>query len=332
MAEHQLIKKIEHFIDQHHLIGAGQTVIVGLSGGPDSVFLLHVLHRLLPVLDIKIVAAHLDHGWRKTSTHDVAFCRELCEKLNVTFVSAHASEFGHIKKNGSQEDYGRQLRRAFFQSVAQSLQTESGDKPRIALAHHQDDQIETFFIRLIRGAGIRGLAGMKPQQDNYIRPLLCVSKTQIVAYCDEHKIAYLIDETNVQETYLRNRIRGSVIPALTAADKRFKASCLKTIEHLADADEFIETMTRKAIDECSRVTSQGHQGFDLKKFKALHPFIQKRFLMSWLIEQRVPFTPTAAFFNELMRFLISDRGGKHRVHEGWGLVKQQWFIWIETKS
>lgn len=328
---HELIKRVEHYIGRHHLIGAGQTVIVGLSGGPDSVFLLHVLHQL-HTNEYQLVAAHLDHGWRETSARDVVFCKELCEKLNVPFVSAHASHYKQIKKNGSQEDYGRQLRRAFFKDVADRIQAESHVEPLIALAHHQDDQIETFFIRLIRGAGIRGLAGMKPQQDDYIRPLLCVSKAEILDYLKQHNIPYLIDETNTQETYLRNRIRGSVIPALTAADKRFKTSCLKTIEHLADADEFIETMTRKAIDECSRVTSQGHQGFDLKKFKALHPFIQKRFLMSWLIEQRVPFTPTAAFFNELMRFLMSDRGGKHRVHEGWALVKQQWFIWIETKS
>lgn len=323
-----LIKHIEHFIGQHQLIGAGHTVIVGLSGGPDSVFLLHVLHRLSPLLKLQLVAAHLDHGWRKTSVHDVAFCKALCEKLNVRFVSAHASQFDHIKKNGSQEDYGRQLRRAFFESVAQSLQTELSDKPCIALAHHQDDQIETFFIRLIRGAGIRGLAGMKPQQDNYIRPLLCVSKTEILGYCDEHKLRYLIDETNTQETYLRNRIRLSVVPALVAADKRFVASCLKTIEQVSAADDFIESVAQKALEDCS-CTRDGHQAFDLKIFKALHPFLQRRVLMNWLIVQHVAFVPTAAFFNELMRFLLNDRGGKHRIHEGWALVKKQQYVWIE---
>jgi len=329
MAEHQLIKKIEYFIGRHQLISAGQTIIVGLSGGPDSVFLLYALHHLKTKYGIKLIAAHLDHGWRKTSAHDVTFCKALCEKMDVTFISAQASEFGDIKKNGSQEDYGRQLRRAFFQSVAQSLQKESSDKPCIALAHHQDDQIETFFIRLIRGAGIRGLAGMKPQQDNYIRPLLCVSKAEVLAYCGEHKIAYLIDETNIQNTYLRNRIRLSVVPALVASDKRFVASCLKSIERLSEADDFIEALTVQTVNELTCGTAQNSAALDLKKFKQLHSFMQRRVLMSWLIQQRVAFVPTAAFIDELMRFLMSNRGGKHRVHEGWSLAKKQQLAWIE---
>lgn len=326
---HELIKRIEYFIGQHQLIGAGQTVIVGLSGGPDSVFLLHVLHGLLPVLNIKLVAAHLDHGWRKTSFHDVAFCKALCENLKIEFVSAQAHDFDDIKKNGSQEEYGRQLRRAFFKKVAQQIMDDQGVESLIALAHHQDDQVETFFIRLIRGAGVQGLACMRPKHGNYIRPLLCVSKTEILEYLAKHDIKYLIDETNTSDVYLRNRIRSSVIPTLVSADKRFVASCLNSIEHLGEADDFIEALTKQTLKEVTCPTVQSVEALDLKKFKALHPFIQRRVLMSWLIQQKVTFVPTAAFIDELMRFLLSDRGGKHSVHEGWAIVKKQQCVWIE---
>lgn len=394
---HELIKRIEYFIGQHQLIGAGQTVIVGLSGGPDSVFLLHAMHQLLPILNIKLVAAHLDHGWRITSSHDVAFCKALCKKLGIEFISAHASEFAHIKKNGSQEEYGRQLRRAFFNRVTQQINDRDAVEPLIALAHHQDDQVETFFIRLIRGTGLQGLACMKPRHGNYIRPLLCVSKAEIVEFLTQHDINYLLDETNTSDVYLRNRIRSSVIPSLVAADKRFVASCLKSVEHLAEADDFIETLTAQALKEVrasplmahriqqdftghgeatsrkssppmvfakklvrhsfsdggyrtmpretktsqkalcdvthsiqpSSVVPENVTALDLKKFKVQHPFIQRRVLMSWLIQHKVTFTPTAAFLDELMRFILSDRGGKHRVHEGWSLVKKQQRVWIE---
>ncbi len=138
-----MIKQIDAFIAQYNLLPAGSTVVLGLSGGPDSVFLLH----LLADKNIKLIAAHLDHEWRADSADDVTFCKKLAQKYNVPFITAKASELKRtFKWDGSQEQLGRAMRRHFFATVAAAHATDS-----IALAHHAQDQQETFFIRLMRG-------------------------------------------------------------------------------------------------------------------------------------------------------------------------------------
>lgn len=141
-----LVDTVAHFIAQHDLITPNRTIIVGLSGGPDSVCLLSLLKKLASSYEITVIAAHLDHGWRTQSGQDAAFCKEFAESLGVTYIQAHASEIKLTKPyNGSKEEQGRMLRRQFFETVAADTNAHA-----IALAHHQDDQQETFFLRMIR--------------------------------------------------------------------------------------------------------------------------------------------------------------------------------------
>lgn len=312
-----LIEKVHNFSKQHHLLDPDDAVIIGLSGGPDSVFLLHAFGHLKPLYNLKLIAAHLDHGWRENSQDDVAFCKALCASLEIDFISASASDITLKRShNGSREELGRLLRRQFFQNLAEQFHAQ-----KIALAHHKDDQIETFFIRLLRGSGLAGLASMQPKHGNYIRPLLELSKEAITRYLDEQHISYLVDYTNVSPLYLRNRIRQSVIPTLKAADPRFDTTCIRTIENLQEAEEFLEKLTEEKFHSIACVEDETCC-LDLKKFRAIDPFMQKRLILHWLMLENVPFTPTSAFFDEVLRFLYSTEGGSHRLSTMWELRKR----------
>lgn len=211
------------------------TVVVGLSGGPDSVCLLHWLVQQKD-LGLTLIAAHLDHEWRPNSHKDVLFCKELCQKLGITFITQKASELPHQPKyNGSQEEVGRKLRRAFFEQVAQDYNANT-----IALGHHTGDQQETFFIRLMRGTTISGLGGMKEQDGKYVRPLLHVSKETIYAYLKKNNLSYLTDTTNNSEAFLRNRIRKHLIPALQHCDQRSHKQLVRIMHHLQETETFLQ--------------------------------------------------------------------------------------------
>lgn len=220
---------IDRFIEHHQLLAPATKVVVGLSGGPDSVFLLHVLaQKKKEGLIQDVVAAHLDHGWRTNSHLDIAFCRELTSRYDIKLIDQKLSDLTvSLKFNGSQEEVGRHARRFFLEQVRGQENANI-----IALAHHAQDQQETFFIRMLRGASIAGLAAMRPRQGHYIRPLLEINKTDIVSFLDIHKIPYIIDPTNISDNYLRNRIRNHVLPAFTTCDQRFDAKFLSTLANI----------------------------------------------------------------------------------------------------
>ena len=163
------------------LIPNHSTLIIGLSGGPDSVYLLHQLVFLQKEKNLTLIAAHLDHEWRKDSSKDTNFCQQLCTPMPVTFICKKASELGlSLDYKGSQEEIGRKLRRYFFEQLAQKYKATA-----IVLGHHADDQIETFFIRLIRGSTIYGLSSMKEKEGLYKNiwltgPAVCVFKGEII--------------------------------------------------------------------------------------------------------------------------------------------------------
>lgn len=323
-----LIEKVSLFISKNNLLNQDDKILIGLSGGPDSVFLLHVLHDLKSVYNLTLIAAHLDHGWRENSHLDVNFCKEISEKLDIQFISWHASQIKNLKKSGSKEDLGRQMRRKFFKQVSEEFNIN-----KIALAHHQDDQIETFFIRLLRGAGISGLCSIRPKFQNFIRPLLSVTKKEIISCLEKMDITYLVDYTNVSDMYLRNRIRNYVIPSLEKVDSRFQNSCIHTIENLQETEIFLEKITEQIFKEISFEAFENEKKYliDLKKFRALDNFLQKRILLYWLCLEKVQFTLTTSFLDEILRFLEKATGGEHYLHETWSIIKKKNKIFIETK-
>lgn len=301
-------------------------IILGLSGGPDSLFLLHVLQNLQKNDAIKLVAVHLDHQWRKESWRDVDFCSQLCEALNVEFIARKASDLNlNIKPNGSAEEIGRKMRRTLF---AQVLKEKDADF--IVLAHHLQDQQETFFLRLLRGASLSGLCCMNSFDGLYLRPLLGISKSEILEYLDSNQIKYLIDPTNVSQNYLRNRIRLNVIPAIKQCDSRFDQKFQSTIEQLRSEDDFLKEL---AVQEFNNIfvkkkSDKSWQG-SLKKIRILHPVMARRVILHWLIQENVSFNLSSKYFDEINKFFNSLHGGKHQIGINWSIVKKSDSFWIE---
>ncbi len=299
-------------------------IVLGLSGGPDSVFLLHVLHNLQKNDAIKLVAVHLDHQWRQESWRDVEFCKQLCQSLNVEFISRKASELNlNIKPNGSSEEIGRKMRRFLFAQILKEKQADF-----IALAHHLQDQQETFFLRLLRGTSLSGLSCMRAFDGIYIRPLLGLSKNEILEYLDSSQIKYLTDPTNVSQDYLRNRIRLNVIPSIKQCDSRFDQKFQSTVEHLRSEDDFLKLLAEKEFNNIF-VKKDYWQG-SLKKIRLLHSVFVKRVILHWLIREEVSFSLSSKYIDEIIRFLNSNRGGKHQIGHNWIIVKRQDSFWIET--
>ena len=296
------------------------TIIIGLSGGPDSVFLLHTLAALREEKKLTLIAAHLDHEWRQDSANDVLFCKEVAENLSVTFVSKKISELPlSFKANGSKEEIGRKARRYFFEQCAQEYNASA-----IALAHHADDQQETFFIRLLRGASLTGLTGIKPKDGLYVRPLLHMSKKEILDYLDKNNIRYLTDPSNQSADFLRNRIRNNVIPALRECDDRFDQNFESTHQQLQQTEEFLNSHATEILNSL-----QENNILPLKELLALHPVILNRILILWLISNKVSFVPSQGLLDEIIRFLKQPGNAKHSFYEKWQIIKINGQISIE---
>jgi tRNA(Ile)-lysidine synthase len=303
----------------HSLFQPDTTVIVGLSGGPDSVALLHYLAKQQKKLGIKVIAAHLNHEWHKDSNRDVLFCEKFCEYLDVPFKSQKASSLKFTPKNdGSKESMARQQRRFFFEILAKQVETHSASNVVIALAHHKQDQLETFFIRLIRGTTISGLCCMKEQNGRYIRPMLQTDKAEISEYLDQNLLSYLQDPTNDSDEFLRNRIRKDLLPVLEKCDQRGPEKIIRSTKTLQDTEQFLEALTTETYQQVFVENI-----LDLKKFIILDPFLQRRIVSLWLCKEAPQFTLTEKFIEEVIRFLRQPAGATHQLGTNWSITKKQ---------
>jgi tRNA(Ile)-lysidine synthase len=216
---------------------AGSTVVAAVSGGPDSVSLLDVLSRLAAGTHLKVVAAHLDHRLREASAEDAAFCRALADHLGVPLRvgSADVRALAGREKSGL-EDAARRARYAFLRSVA----AETGASA-IVLAHTRDDQAETVLLRLLRGAGSRGLSAMRARAGDLWRPLLGASRADVLAHLSAHGLSWREDPTNADPVHRRNRIRHELIPYLEARfNPRVREALARSAALLAEEASFVE--------------------------------------------------------------------------------------------
>lgn len=322
------IIQIHNYITKHNLLPAGSLVIVGLSGGPDSVFLLHILASRQKSHSITLIAAHLDHGWRPESAQEALFCKQLCADLNIPFVTKTIAQLGAtLSYNGSKEEYARRMRRFFFEQVKKEYKADL-----VALGHHAIDQQETFLIRLIRGATVTGLCSMKPKHSFYIRPLLETNKEDIINYLLSQAIPYVTDPTNTSLHFLRNRVRHQVLPALHTSDSRFAHNFQRAINNLHETERFLEKLTKDTIAHLATYTDNTLK-INLPLFHLQDLFMQQRILMHMLIHEQVPFTPTQRFLQEIIRFLNNHTGTKtHRIHQTWFIIRKQSWAYIEKIS
>ena len=228
--EEQLVNKVRKFIEYGRLIDESKPVLVTLSGGADSVALL----RALLMLGYDCRAAHCNFHLRgEESNRDELFVTELCHRLNVALDVNHFDVPAYISAHGvSMEMACRELRYEWFEQLRQDHRCGC-----IAVAHHNDDNIETFFLNALRGTGIAGLTGMKPKNGVVVRPLLCVSRAEILEWLDNMGQDYVIDSTNLENDAKRNRLRNIVLPALYKEFDGAKDALLTTIENMLQCNK-----------------------------------------------------------------------------------------------
>ncbi|MFA6065836.1 MAG: tRNA lysidine(34) synthetase TilS [Candidatus Babeliaceae bacterium] len=314
----KILHNIKSYCEAHQLIRPDSTIIVGFSGGPDSLFLLYFLTMLREEYRLRIIAAHLDHGWRPASDADAAWCKKTAKSYAVEFVAAHAQDITHTyKTNGSPEELGRVLRRTFFASLAQEYNADA-----IALGHHAQDNYETFFLRLIRGSGISGLSGMQPRNGLYIKPLLQTSKHDILMFLQEKNLEYLTDETNTDQRFLRNKIRHTIMPTLQEADNRFFSNLQTTLKNLSETELFLQQLTEKIFTSISHVDNNTIH-INYTQFLTQDLFMQKRLLSLLLIKNKAPFVQSQSLYTETLKFLHHASAKKHTLTPAWSLVKER---------
>ena len=243
-----MLSKVKKFVEKWHMLKKEDRVIVGVSGGADSICLVLVLLELQKSIGFDMVAVHVNHGLRgDESDADEAYVQQFCLEKGLPFECYFADvELFAKNRKQSTEEAGREARREFFW---QALKDHHGTK--IALAHHQDDQAETFFLNMARGTGLKGLGGIRPVNGEVIRPLLCVRRAEIEDYLKQQQVPYCVDSTNASDAYTRNRIRSHIIPYLEKEVNPKVVSHLgETMEQLQQVQSFLDTLTLEAWEQC----------------------------------------------------------------------------------
>lgn len=242
-----LMLEIKRYIEKNQLIRPGDGVVVGLSGGPDSVFLLYALHTLQARMGFTLRAVHVHHGIRGAEAdRDEEFSEKLCAKLAVPFQAVHVAAPAYAAQHGlSLEEAARILRYEALEVARQQMTTPTA---WIAVAHHLDDQAETVLHNLVRGAGLRGLAGMENRRNHVIRPLLSIKREDILKWLEQNKIAYVTDSTNADPHYTRNRIRSTVLPELREINPEASAHIAHSAALLREADAYFHALALQYVD------------------------------------------------------------------------------------
>ncbi|MBQ4275423.1 MAG: tRNA lysidine(34) synthetase TilS, partial [Lachnospiraceae bacterium] len=242
------MKRILEYIEEHKLINDNDNIVIGLSGGADSVCLLYVLTTLRKEKDIHIKAVHINHMIRETAARDEDFSRDLSYQLNVDYVSDKTDCIGISKRDSiSVEEAGRNERYRIFKKVGDETFGEGNYK--IAVAHHMDDLAETFIFNMTRGTGIAGLTSVKPVSGNIIRPLLCITKKDIEEILTNAGLKHVEDETNSLDDYARNKIRHNVIPVLNEVTQSATEHIAMLSERLSDIEDYLDNETDEAYQK-----------------------------------------------------------------------------------
>ena len=250
-----ITQRVSDFIRDNRLIERNDRIMAGISGGADSVCLLYVLMDLREDFSFELSCVHVEHGIRgAASRKDEEFVRKLCRDNNISLLVYHENvpEYADIHKL-SLEEAARLLR---YNAFDDALVKHNADK--LATAHHKNDNAETFIFNMVRGSGLKGLSGIAPKRDRIIRPLLCLERQEIEAFLLERGIPFVTDESNLDETYSRNRIRHSVIPELYRIGDQAVEHIARLSDLIREADGFMERAAGSLYAECVSEENAGN--------------------------------------------------------------------------
>lgn len=280
-----MYKKVMQYIEKFQMIQKEESVIVGISGGADSVCLFYVLLQYMKDLHGAefgkyLKGVHVHHGIRGLEAkRDMDFVQTLLDREGVTCYVHEYDVPAYAKEQGlTVEEAGRILRYETFRHVAEEIKREQKGNVKIAVAHNENDNAETILHNLCRGTGLKGMRGILPVNDEIIRPLLCISRTEIEAYLQERGIDYQTDATNLETEYTRNRLRLEILPMLTEqVNTHTIAHIVSAGEDAGAAEQFLERVT---LEHYRTVVTEDKERIfvDIQKIKALDSYLAKRIL------------------------------------------------------
>lgn len=274
-------QKVLETIKKYNLIQNGDKIVLGVSGGPDSISMLDILNEIridkTNNLDFNIVVAHVNHMIREEAGEDLEFVKNFCNKIGVEFYSKSIDiqKIANTNKIGT-EEAGRNARYEFFDEIL-----EKTNSNKIAIAHNKNDKVETIIMNMLRGSGIAGLKGIEPiKNDKYIRPLIECERFEIEEYCKQNNIEPRIDRTNFENVYTRNKVRNIVIPYIK---QEFNPNIIQTMDRLSDLvkeeDEYLEKVVETKYKEYVQQESKTQIVMDLKGFNKEEKVIKSRLLL-----------------------------------------------------
>ena len=268
--------KVIETIKKYGLIQAKDKIVLGVSGGPDSITMLDILRQIQEEFDFEIVVAHINHMIRKEAIQDEEYVKKYCKKNSIEFFVKRIDvmSVANNRKIGT-EEAGRFVRYDFFDEVLK--QTGSN---KIAIAHNKNDKIETIIMHLLRGSGLSGLKGIEPIRGNVIRPLIECERKEIEKYCDKNKLEPRIDKTNFENDYTRNKIRNIVIPYI---EKELNPNIIETIDRLSEVvkkeDRYLEKVALDVYDKILIKQEPGQIMLELKGFNEQDEVIKSRIIL-----------------------------------------------------
>ena len=270
-------EKVINTIKRYNLIQTGDKVILGVSGGPDSISMLDILNQIKDEYKFDIYVAHINHMIREEADDDEKYVKSYCEKNNIKCFTKKidVQQIANIKKIGT-EEAGRKVRYEFFEEIMEMVGAN-----KIAIAHNKNDKIETIIMNLLRGSGLSGLKGITPIRENiYIRPLIECERQEIEEYCEKHQLEPRIDKTNFENDYTRNKIRNIVIPYIK---NEFNPNIIETMNRLAqvatEESNYIELQAQKIFQKLLIQKQKKEIILNLKEFNEQENVIKSRIIL-----------------------------------------------------
>lgn len=270
----ELLEKVKSNIEKYGMLKKGFKVLIGCSGGVDSMVLLDCICRLKDEYSLDITVAHLNHMLRPEADDDEKFVIEICKRYNIKCITRKVDVAKLKKEKGlSEEEAGRSARYSFFYEVAEELNID-----RILLGHNKNDVVETFFLNLFRGSGLEGLASVPPVRDIIARPLINISREEIEGFARVNNIPFVVDKTNFSLKYKRNIVRNEILPLIK---EKFGESVLntifRTVEIIREESDQIEELAQKSFEECVQ-KEDIYYVLNIEKTKNLPVFLRRRII------------------------------------------------------
>lgn len=303
--------KIPAVIARYDMLSRGDAVIVGVSGGADSMALLHWLFEHREELGIAVRACHINHNLRgDESLRDERFVRSFCEKYDIP-LTVYSIEV-RTDKHESVEECARKMRYKCFDELCGQFSA------KLATAHTASDNAETVLINILRGTGTKGLGGIPPVRGKIIRPLLRCTREDTERYCAAHDIEYVTDSTNLSEEYTRNKLRLKIIPQLKEFNPSLIDGISRMTEAVSDDNAFLEHLAEQAKNDCS-----DENGLNCQKLRELSRAVLSRVISSVLSENGVE--PSALRINECSRIIGIGRGKINLCRNKFAVAKKDSF-------